>query len=289
MEDIMRIPTFAIILAALALPGCWSQQTAGPVFKAVAEQSMMSDVEKREASPESAPDERRMIRTAHMVVEVGKVALAAEQAKGVIVKIGGFVADSRAFEDDAGRRSISLTVRIPEDRLDQAMAAMRNLGRIKNEEISGEDVTEQYIDLEARLSNAKRLEARMVDLLGKSSNRLKDILEVEKELGRIREEIERMEGRKRFLDNRTNLATLDITFTQPPGWGRGIFDPLRGAAQRALGALTTSLALLVIVIFAGLPWIGLLLLMSWLALRFLRWWLKRKRELKAKKTGANNM
>ena len=230
----------------------------------------------------AVPEARRIIRSASLTVEVRDVAAAAERARGIVAVAGGFVADSRTSEDDAGRRSLAMTLRIPEPGMDAAVAAVKALGHVRDEQTRGEDVTEQYVDLEARLANARRLEERIVDLLAKQSKSLKDVLDVERELARVREQIETMTARKRSLDNRLSLATIELTLTQPPGWGRGIFDPLAGLFQRTLGALTSSAAVLVVVVAAALPWIVVLGLALWLSLRFLRWWLHRRRALRAK-------
>lgn len=237
-------------------------------------------------SPEGAEFEQKIMRTARLVVEVKNARDSSERAKGIIVKSGGFVSDSRAFEDDAGKKTVNLTLRIPSSRIDEILSALKTLGHVREEELAGEDVTEQYIDMNARLSNSKKLEARIVELLGRQSNKLKDVLDVEKELARVREEIESLEARKRFYDTRTSLAIVDLSLTEPPGFGRGIFDPLTGSIQRALTALTSSVALLIVVISAGVPWIALLILLAWLTLRFLRWWVRKKREAKAKKQNA---
>lgn len=257
---------------------------AGSPMKEVADVSLPATESPDELSYiEGAGQEgRRIMRSARMTVEVDDVRLAKERVSGIVVKIGGFVADSRASEDDAGNKIVSLTLNLPAERLDQALSAIRQVGRVKEEEMRGEDISEQYIDLDVRLSNSKRLEKRLTDLLSTGSKGLKDVLEVEKELARVRTVIESMESRKRYFDTRTRLATIEIVLAEPPGFGRGIFDPISGMVQRSLSALTNSVAWLVVVIAAALPWIAVLMLFSWLTLRFLRWLLRHKRAQKAK-------
>lgn len=233
--------------------------------------------------------QRKIIRSAALTVEVDDVQSAAEEAKGIVVKVGGFVADARAAEDDAGRQSVALQLRVPSPRLEEAVKAFSSLGHVREEQTRGEDVTEQVVDLETRLANARRLEARLLELLGKQTKDLKDLLDAERELARVRESIETMEGRRLMLANRTSLATIDLSLIAPPGWGRGIFDPLSGTLQRSLAAFTSSISWLFVVIFAAIPWVGLFLALAWLALRFLRWWIHKKREAKAKKPEPNSI
>ena len=290
----LRLAVVPIILTAVvaAATGCDQLKKAGshgeggmmveramPPMAAPAPAAMMAGSAEDSAA---VPEARRIIRSANLTIEVRDVAAAAERARGIVADAGGFVANSRTSEDDAGRRSLAMTLRIPEPGMDAAVAAVKALGHVRDEQTRGEDVTEQYVDLEARLANARRLEERIVDLLAKQSKSLKDILDVERELARVREQIETMTARKRSLDNRLSLATIELTLTQPPGWGRGIFDPLAGLFQRTLGALTSSAAVLVVVAAAALPWIVVLGLALWLSLRFLRWWLHRRRALRAK-------
>lgn len=288
-----------IIAAALLLAGCqegsspsFSRDASAPAPAQMMEAATGGVVEEEPAIGEGNPLDvlqRQIIRSAALVVEVDDVGRAAEATRGIVVKVGGFVADSHASEDDAGRTSVNVTLRVPSPRLDETVRALKSLGHVRDEQVLGEDVTEQMVDLEARLANAKRLEARLIDLLGRQTKDLKDVLDAERELSRVRESIEMMEGRKRLLENRVSLATIELTLTAPPGWGRGIFDPLAGSLQRSLSAFTGSLAWLFIILSAAIPWIGLFLLFSWLGLRFLRWWIRKKREAKAKKPEANSM
>ncbi len=87
---------------------------------------------------------------------------------------------------------------------------MRKLGQVTKIAEATDDVTEEYIDVEARLANSKRLEERIVELLEERSGKLADILEIERELARVRETIERIEGQLRYLSNQTSLATITI-------------------------------------------------------------------------------
>ena len=235
-----------------------------------------------EADGESVPAERKIIQSADLDIEVKSITEASAQTKALMEKLEGFVADSREFENNAGRKAMQLTLRVPTERFAEVLAQLKTLGRVRQERISGEDVTEQYVDLEARLSNAKRLETRLLALLETKTKNLKDVLDTERELARVRERIETMVGRKRFLDNRLSLSTIEVSLSQPPGWGRGIFDPLSGSITRALGSFTTSLAFLIVALSAALPWIALLLFLFWLTVRFLRWRLHRHRARKAK-------
>lgn len=281
----MKIRIFALVITFFALIGCKTDLQPSQNFgfaplpaAAPAEYAMEMD-----STPAGAGE--KIMRTARLTIEVKNAKDASERVKGIVVKSGGFVADSKAFEDDAGNKTVNLTLRIPAARIDETMSALKSLGHVREEELAGEDITEQYIDMNARLANSKKLEARLVDLLGKQSKNLKDVLEIERELARVRETIESLDAKKRFYDTRTSLATVEISLAEPPGFGRGIFDPLAGSIQRVLHSFTSSVALLIVVLAAATPWIALLILLAWLTLRLLRFWVRKKREAKAKRQG----
>ena len=92
---------------------------------------------------------------------------------------------------------------------------MSPIGKLESVNISAQDVGEEYVDVAARVTNAHRLEQRLIEVLATKTGRLRDVLDIERELGRVREEIERMEGRMRFLRTRVATSTLSITVHEP--------------------------------------------------------------------------
>ena len=104
---------------------------------------------------------------------------------------------------------------MPAERFDEAVEGLRPLGKVESVNITAEDVGEEYVDVEARMTNARRLEARLIDLLARRTGKLADVLDVEHELARVREEIERYEGRLRYLRSRAAVSTLTLTVHEP--------------------------------------------------------------------------
>ncbi len=238
--------------------------------------------------PESAPIsdaaiEQKIIRSAELRIKVGDVENAADDAQKIVEGLGGMVTNTSIYEDNSGNKAMRMTLKVPSEKLDEALGALSKIGEVKEEDIRSRDVTEEYVDLDARLKNAKRLEARLIKLLDTPNAKLEDIVKIEKELGRVREQIESMEGRKRYYDSRISLSTVEIVFFEPQGFGRGIFEPISGLLQRSLSAFTSSIALLIVFVSAAVPWAILLIVMGWISLRALRLWLRHKRAMKAKK------
>jgi hypothetical protein len=104
----------------------------------------------------------------------------------------------------------AITIRVPRDKFDQAIAAIEKLGDVTHRDIKAEDVTDEFVDLEVRLKNAYAMRTRLQELLAKAQ--VKDALEIERELGRVTEEIERMEGRLKLLKDRIGYSTITVSF-----------------------------------------------------------------------------
>src|SRR5262249_27748410 len=119
---------------------------------------------------------------------------------------GGYLSSTRSDETS----SSTLVLRIPSARFDEVARSLARLGRVLQESIAAEEISEQYYDLAARLDNARRLESRLLELVSRQASKMSDVLEVERELGRVREEIERLEGKRRLWDNQVALGTLTV-------------------------------------------------------------------------------
>jgi hypothetical protein len=186
---------------------------------------------------------------------------------------GGFVASIDVGRNEGSVGSATLTLRIPEAELDRALAALGALGTLRRESIRAEDVSDSYYDLSARLHNARRLEQRMLELAAHAAG-VKDLLEVEREVGRVRESIELMDGQLRALDDRTSLATLSVDLVtrqvyvaqEPVGLAARIGDAFDGS----LDAMADAGEALLLFLVAAVPWMLPIGAGAWLLLRRLR-------------------
>jgi hypothetical protein len=126
----------------------------------------------------------------------------------------GYMGQLNVNTPTEGVRSLTATLHVPADQLDPALTDLRTLGRVQSESQSGEEVSAQYVDLEARLQNARNTEQRLTALLSQRTGKLSDVLEVETEASRVRGEIESMEAEKKLLDTRITFATLNVTIAE---------------------------------------------------------------------------
>jgi hypothetical protein len=114
---------------------------------------------------------------------------------------------------DAGR-TLTAALRVPSAQLDATLAELKALGRVEGESQGGEEVTQQYVDLQARLANAKHTEKRLKDILSQRTGKLSDVLAVELQIGRVRGEIERMQAEKKEMGKQVTFATLNATLKE---------------------------------------------------------------------------
>lgn len=151
-----------------------------------------------------------LIRTGRASLEVDSLELAIAAVRDLAARAGGYVANSSIEGGDNRLRAASLELKIPAPRWSAVVEGLEPLGEVESITEETQDVGEEYVDLSARLTNARRLETRLTELLAQRTGKLEDVLMVERELARVREEIERYEGRLRFLRSRVATSTLVV-------------------------------------------------------------------------------
>lgn len=234
------------------------------------------------AAPTPRPTPRKLIRKVELDLEVRDTEASARQVKEMAEKMGGFVSDVNARR--AGElMHYSLTLRIPADKLDEALATIRKLAdRVDREQQGVEDVTSQYVDLDARLRTLKSTEAELRALLAESRSKARkvdEIMSVYRELIEIRSQIEQIEAQVRTFDQLAALSTVQLSLTPTegakpvaePGWHP--WDTVRESARDLISVLRGGLELAIRVLIVFVP----VLLVLWLVLRGLRWIWRRLR------------
>jgi len=152
-----------------------------------------------------------IIRTGSAVIEVDSLEPAIAAVHRLATSLGGIVGNTSLNSGDYQVRSATIELRIPSARFNEALEGLQPLGKVESVHSNAQDVSEEFVDVSARVANAKRLEERLIALLANRTGKLEEVLAVERELARIREEIERYEGRIRFLQTRVATSTLTVT------------------------------------------------------------------------------
>ncbi len=160
---------------------------------------------------------------------------------------------------------LTVVARVPAASFSGALEQIRAAGeRVLQEKVTGQDVTEEYLDLEARIRTQKALEAQFLEIM-KQARKVEEALNVQRELASVRTEIERLEGRRRFLDNQSSLSTITVSLTTPDpivtatteGFGdsvkRAFGNSVNVAAAIILGLIQFVIVLVPVALLVGIP------------------------------------
>ncbi|MCM8750148.1 DUF4349 domain-containing protein [Thermomicrobiaceae bacterium CFH 74404] len=164
--------------------------------------------------------DRFVIRTGELELQVSDVGQALVAIRQLAIDAGGFVLSSSTYAqgEEEKRQTATLTIQVPSDRFDQFLNQVRTsplVVEVEREQLQSQDVTEEYLDLDARLRNLQATEQRYLALLDRAST-IEEILRVEQELSRVRYEIEQVTGRKQYLERHIAYAQATITLVPVP-------------------------------------------------------------------------
>ncbi len=259
-------------LMADAMPA--TEQASAPVVSdAVATGRSASEAPAQGGSASAAvvAPSSMIIRNGSASVLVDSLELGIAAVQQLASRYGGYVGNTSLSAGEYQVRSATLELKVPAARFDSAIAGLRPIGKVESVSSTAEDVGEEFVDVTARVANAKRLEDRLVSLLATRTGKLEDVLAVERELSRVREEIERYEGRLRYLRSRVATSTLSITVHEraplvsaTPG-ENVLLDAFRNAWRNLVHFVAGFIALLGIIV----PSVALLalLVLGWRRLR----------------------
>jgi len=214
---------------------------------------------------------QKLIRTARLGLEV-KDFPRFEKACRALAGRYGYLADLRITDEEGGRKRADLTLRIAAEKFDGAIAEFKTLGTVKKEEVSVEDVTRAYADLEARRANKRIAATRLRELIANRTGKLSDVIEAEQALSQVTEELESMEAQKRAMDGQIQYSTLRADVAEPPlppkFNERTLWEPIAGALKDGRSGLISSFAFVLEVLIVCSPWLLLSGLGFWV---FRRW------------------
>ena len=164
--------------------------------------------------PASALANRKLIRNATVEMEIVSFDNAVQKITAFANEEHGYVATTDSEKQANGKLKGQIVVKVLPENLDRFLQKIRNLGELKNQTLGTEDVTKAYFDTDARLKNAHVMEQRLIDMLKTKTGKVSDLLQVEKELGRVREEIEKMQGELKYWDSQVQFATVTISLAE---------------------------------------------------------------------------
>ncbi|HJN85411.1 MAG TPA: DUF4349 domain-containing protein [Patescibacteria group bacterium] len=236
---------------SLGAPGIPSMQVTADSYMESAEIGIVSDKRFAPEPPrggDTAADvDQKIIKTGYFTLLVDQISESLPKINEIATLHNGFTESSNSGEYPSGERHGHLTIRVPSSSYDAAVSDIRELAlKIVDESSSAQDVTEQYTDLETRLSVAKEEESAYLALLDRADD-VSDLLQVQRELSNVRVRIESLEGRIKYLDNQTELSTITVTLEEETSiniptktfrFASTVREAFRGAVSVAQGLVT---------------------------------------------------
>jgi len=216
--------TIWTLLAILVLSSCYSKENKRETSaRAIVLNNESADQSKAEKV--ESPIERKIIKEGEISFETATLNETELLITRTVNEMGGYIANDNVFSNE-DRITHRTTVRVPADKFDQLLTRIsESAEKIDRKTISALDVTEEYIDIEARIKTKKELEIRYKELLVKATT-VEDLLSIEKEIGTLRTEIESIEGRLRYLQDRVSLSSLTIEYYQMTSSSFGFLSKL---------------------------------------------------------------
>ncbi len=227
------------------------------------------------SSPELVPSERMIIKTADVSMIVKDVGSAID-AVAVYAKAHGGYEVTRSIYKTLGQ-SGSITIRVPSRIFDEALRETQKLGELQHQQVSGQDITEEFVDVAAQLKNLRATEDQFLDIM-KRAQKIEDVLSVQRELTTVRSQIERLEGRKKYLEQQSSMSTITINFSTDPrelpvvDSNKTVWRPLAVAKDAIRGLMNVSIGVanVIIQVIVFIPFFAVLGGVFWLVYRGLR-------------------
>lgn len=217
---------------------------------------------------------RMIIRIGTMSVEVEKFDDAASKVTEMVKRNGGFISNTTSSLNSSGKKQGTLVLKVPADKYDALISEVGTVGKVMNQNINANDITEEYIDLEARIKTQRELEQRLLKLLSEKTARLTDVVEVEQKLASVRQVIESIDGKMRHMRNQSEMSTLTLSLYEPAilqtSSGGGFFYELGQGFKKGLRGFTEILSGMITLFIALLPIIILVLVIFWIIRRIIK-------------------
>lgn len=191
-----------------------ASETAAELYRERAQISENLEVDSAASKgvlPTFQPGEPMIARTASVSVIVGDFGPVEASVRSIAERHKGYIASLNSASPQGAVRALTATLQIPTAQLEAAVAELKQLGRVEQETQSGEEVTKEFTDRAARLKNARATEQRLLGVLREHTGKVKDILEAEQEIARVRGDIEQMEADQRALQTRVDFATVQLS------------------------------------------------------------------------------
>jgi hypothetical protein len=243
-------------------------------------QDNLKDTEIPTQDQPTQEQQRLIIRNGTMNLEIESYDEADKKINELVKNLDGYTSASSSSMNAAGKKQGSLTIKVPAEKFDELIAKLGEIGQISSQNITSSDVTEEYIDLGARLKTERELEQRLISLLDTKASTLSDVIEIEGKLATVRQKIESVEGRMKYLRSQAAFSTLTVSIFEPSlldtSSGGGFFYEIGQAFKQGLEGFTDVLKAIIIAAIALLPLLVFLAIIVFVIVRVIKWYSKKK-------------
>jgi len=196
--------------------------------------------------------ETKIIKTGQATIEVRDVVTSVDALKALAVQKGGYLSSSNLQKNYNNQLFATVVLRIPQSQFDSVMEGVKTVGTVKSVSTSGEDVTEEYVDLTARkVAYQNQLDA--YNRIMAKGDKVEDILKVQQQIERVQVELDRIEGRMRYLNNRIDLSTITVNLQEPEPVGGETGHSFISAINEGINGFFGMIDVIIILIFTFLP------------------------------------
>lgn len=211
--------------------------------------------------------QRKLIKNGYITITVKDISACAKSVDNFIKEMNGYISNSNVFDNNS---SFSYTIRIPSNNFDKAMSLLGDFGKVKNQSISTEDVTDRYYDLESRINTKKVLQEKYAEYLKKADN-IKDLLEIEAQLNTVTGDLELIQGQMKRLSNQIDYSTINVTFYSENPYKEessiewpDLTNSWNNFVSKVMAFLVGFIKVIIYIVIFGTPIVGLVLLLFWL-------------------------
>lgn len=203
-------------------------------------------------SSQDAGIETKIIRTAYLTIEVNDVTGSVESLKAMAAQKGGYLSSTNIQKGYNDRLTGSVVMRVPQAEFENTLAGVKAIGTVKSASTQGEDVTEEYMDLEAQKQSYQNQLAQYNAIM-KQSTRVEDIIKVQEQIDRVQTELDRLEGRLKYLNSRVDFSTITVSLEEPEPVGGESGHNFVSTINEGIAGFFGMIDALIILIFTLLP------------------------------------
>jgi hypothetical protein len=205
-----------------------------------------------QSGPAGSGIETKIIKTASVSLEVKDVPGAVESLKSLAAQKNGYISSTNIQKNYNDRLSGSVVIRIPQSEFETVLAGVKAIGTVKSSSTQGQDVTEEYVDIEAQKTSYQNQLAQYNEIM-KKAVKVSDVIEIQQQIDRVQTELNRLEGRLRYLNSRIDLSTITVSLAEPEPVGGDTGHNFITTINEGIAGFIGMIDAIIIIFFTLLP------------------------------------